>query len=77
MDLAEIEYKYIYAWGKFMHSYNSYIEDQMLRAKADNAPKKATFYSFDKKRWNTYDDITNFEVKMNIRSIVSTTFLLR
>jgi hypothetical protein len=60
-------YKYIRAWGNFLHSYSYYIHDQQQKAAADNAPLNAIYKRGNK--WVTVDEIQNKENKRIVESL--------
>lgn len=53
-------YKAIEAWGRMMGSFQYYIEGQVTKARADNAPEFA-IYKHDDGTWHTLADVTNPE----------------
>jgi len=58
------KYKHIVAWGRFMGSYDYYIESQPLKAERDNAPEDAIYKEQEidvllKGEWVTYGKVTN------------------
>jgi hypothetical protein len=57
------DYIYIKAWGKFLHSFDYYIEQQVEKARRDGAPQNACFFSVDSNKWVTFDDIQNLQTK--------------
>ncbi len=48
-------YPYIVAWGRYMGSFQYYIDDQQLEAQQDNAPQTAV-YKKDRV-WVTFDEL--------------------
>ena len=52
------KYKAIWAWGRMMGSFTSYIRAEAAQAKADNAPESAIFKQ-DSGEWATLGDIKN------------------
>lgn len=58
------QYPYIRAWGRMMQSYAYYIEGEVERAMADNAPANA-IYQRDGK-WYTLDDIKSDDTRQEV-----------
>jgi hypothetical protein len=59
------EYRHIRAWGRHLHSFNYYIEDQQWRASEEHAPLNAIFKGTDG-TWHTVDGIASEELKTKI-----------
>lgn len=51
-----IEYPYIYAWGKMLGSYQTYIDNQVALAKRHGAPQNTTYIRQDG-TWSTIEDV--------------------
>lgn len=60
------EYPYIWAWGRYMRSYEYYMEDQEFLAKQDKAPKTAIYKRDSTKKWVTVDEISNGMLRLKI-----------
>jgi hypothetical protein len=58
MTSPKDEYPYIVLWGRYLGSYDYYIEQEVAQAKKDNAPKNATFTD-STGRWHTFDEVKN------------------
>lgn len=56
------KYKWIVLWGGLMGSYTYYIDEQLYKAEATNAPETATYQKQDGS-WNTIDDIKNEDTR--------------
>jgi len=52
------KYKYIVLWGKYLRSYDYYIDMQVGLAEEDNAPRNAIFKDHDG-QWHTFDMVVN------------------
>lgn len=57
------DYPCIRAWDQMMGSYAYFTEQQIERARAENAPQDATFYNDTKKRWSTLKDIASAQTQ--------------
>lgn len=57
-----VEYPYIRAWGKMLGSFQSYIDDQVTRAKRVNAPQNAVYIRMNN-TWATIDDVAAGDTK--------------
>jgi hypothetical protein len=68
-----MKYPYIRAWGKYLGSYQYYINAQVERADKDRAPNNAIYYNEDKKCWATADEITDDGARERIE-IMSNTY---
>lgn len=59
------DYQWIRKWGKFVGSFNYYIEDQVAEARKDNAPQTAICKDMNG-HWSTIDDITASETRKQL-----------
>lgn len=50
------EYRYVRAWGQMMGSFDNYIDEQVDKAIADNAPERAIYHDPDRDEWVTIDE---------------------
>lgn len=57
-------YKYVVAWGKYLGSFDPYINNQCLIALDDNAPEDAT-YKNDAGVWQIADE----KLKENLKHL--------
>jgi hypothetical protein len=58
------QYKALRAWGKLSGSHGDYINAQIEKARASNAPYNAIYLRWEAgevKEWRTVDDITIIE----------------
>lgn len=53
-----MDYVYIRAWGQMLGSNQSYIDDEVGRARADGAPSNATYRRQDG-TWSCFTDVTS------------------
>lgn len=65
-------YDYIRAWGDHLYSYDGYIENEIAKARKDNAPYNAVYRQQVGKDtvWVTFDMIKSDDVKERIQRIV-------
>lgn len=68
MTQTQTDYPYIRAWGKFMGSHQYYINDEIARAKNDEAPQDA-IYKRDG-RWITFRQITSTTTREVIEQMI-------
>ena len=47
------DYKYIWAWGKLCGSMDYYIDEQIKKAREENAPLDAIYYDDKEFKWHT------------------------
>ncbi|EWM19623.1 hypothetical protein [Kutzneria sp. 744] len=59
------DYPYVRAWGDLMGSYSYFINDQVMRARADGAPANATHRRHDG-TWATTDDILRSDTRRQL-----------
>lgn len=64
-----MDYVYIRAWGLMMGSNRRYIEAQVAKARADEAPEDATFYR-DDTGWHTFQDVTRESTRDELAVLV-------
>ena len=66
------KYLHLIAWytNHFISTSLWYILKELDRAEEDGAPENATFFSVDKGRWSTFEDIKNEQVKQEISEMV-------
>lgn len=57
------DYQTIKLWGARSGSMKYYIDAQVERARRDNAPANATYYSDITDKWSTVDDIMNIHTR--------------
>jgi hypothetical protein len=58
-----MDYPFIHAWGARMGSFQYYIKDQVMDARADNALQTAIYKDYNTKKWRTIDDVSNPEAR--------------
>ena len=63
-------YPYVEAHCNMMGSFMYYTIEQMCKAKNENAPKNATYYSETEKRWMTLNDVKNENTLLQLNSYV-------
>jgi len=63
-----MDYLYIRAWGKLLGSFDYYIENEVCKARKDNAPQTA-IYRNDDKTWQTVENVCE-ETKRQVEAIV-------
>lgn len=51
------DFPYIRAWGKFMHSFDYYIEEQVEAARKALAPHDAIYFSAFENRWHRWSEM--------------------
>lgn len=51
-----MDYKYIRAWGDFLHSQQNYIDGEVKAARETKAPENAVFRKPDGS-WETFDNV--------------------
>lgn len=67
--MSSQDYPWIRAWGKFMCSRDWYIQQEVTRAREDNAPENAIYEKSDPgtlgrtHSWATTDDITSIPTR--------------
>jgi hypothetical protein len=59
-----MDYLYIRKWGRIVGSHDYYIENQVAKARRDNAPQNAIYKEDD--GWKTIEDITNSETRREL-----------
>ena len=64
-----MDYKYIRAWGYSLGSFDYYIENQIAKAKEDNAPPTAVYKRQDG-TWATFEEIKRDDTKEEIALLV-------
>ena len=64
-----MDYKYIRAWGISLGSFDYYIENQIAKAKEDNAPQTAIYKRQDG-TWATFEEIKREDTKEEIMRII-------
>lgn len=64
------QYKYIRAWGRYMGSYQYYIDEQVYKAQQDGAPENAIYLSGTTGEWVTFDEVTSDHAKSSINFIL-------
>ena len=64
-------YPYIRAWGRYLGSFNYYIEDQVALARAEDAPDDALYKASLTGRWVRFYECTNQH------AVASVTYLIR
>lgn len=52
-----MKYPYIQAWGTNLRSFQSFINAEKARAKKDNAPEDAIYFSVERQRWILVDEL--------------------
>lgn len=62
------DYKYIWAWGKLLMSFDYYIEMEQQKAAEDKAPLTAVYKKDDK--WQTFEEIESVATKERLMEIV-------
>lgn len=50
-----MDYLYIRAWGKMLHSFDYYVQEQVRKAREDKAPEDATY--FNGTEWRCWSDM--------------------
>ncbi len=74
--MVKTKYKHLVAWCKMMGSYNYYIEDQIAKAKATNAPEDAIYEKMAEDgsgptdEWARFSEVTNQDTKMKIERLL-------
>lgn len=75
MDEARAKYKAIRAWGMYMGSFDWYIDQEVSKAAAQNAPKDAIFrrVGADGKfaGWAVVDDIKSPDIKIAVEHYIA------
>ncbi len=66
---TKTQYRHLVAWCRFMGSYQSYCDYEILRAKQDKAPVDAIFYRDG--RWHTYAEVTSQTTQVAIGDYLS------
>ncbi|WP_036262125.1 hypothetical protein [Methylocapsa aurea] len=51
------DYAFIRAYGKFTEAKESYVDDQVRRARRENAPNDAFAYDDENKRWKLFAEL--------------------
>ena len=64
-----IKHKFVYAWGRYMDSKDYYIQDQLAKAEADNAPLNAIFKR-STGEWATVDSIEDPNLALSLTEYV-------
>lgn len=59
-------YHYVRAWGSLIGSREYFIQDEIDRANATNAPDNAIFYSLTTKSWRTVSDVSDSDLKLQL-----------
>jgi hypothetical protein len=76
-ETGEWHYPYIRAWGRMLGSHQSYIEEQVRRARLENAPKNATYRKTSGLRgdggWSTDPEIVSEYTRQRIDEIIKET----
>lgn len=65
-----MDYKYIRAWGRMLHSLPGYIEGEVEKARRDHAPQTAIFCRQDG-HWATFEEVENEISRNAVAAIVS------
>lgn len=68
-----MRYKYIWAWGKLMGSYDTFIQREINMAEEDGAPEDAVYRRSDG-TWATFEQIHSEATKQEIREILEAKF---
>lgn len=66
---SSLDYLYIRAWGRSLGSFQNYIDNELEKARADNAPQNA-IYRDNEGRWHTFDNISSEVTKSAIKERV-------
>ncbi|QXV74327.1 hypothetical protein [Rhizobium phage RHEph16] len=72
MSKSEEKYKYIRAWGRMLHSFDWYINDEIDKAQKENAPNDAVYARTDHQEgkrtgeWVRFSDL-NPETQERVR----------
>lgn len=53
------DYKYIWAWGKMSGSMDYYIDQQIKKARGENAPLDAIYYDKTWGKWHTVGNVAS------------------
>lgn len=64
-------YPFIRVWGLNMGSHPGYIDEQVLRAKNENAPPRAAYKEVASGVWITIDEIQNLDLKNRMERAVA------
>ncbi len=64
-------YHYIVAWGLVMHSFGYYVSEQIVKARTQNAPEDAIYFSTESMRWVTFTDIKQRAARAQVDSYIS------
>lgn len=67
--MSQLDYPYIKAWGRLLHSAPYYIEDQIRRARETHAPRTAIYWHEDE-GWHIYENIKSIETKLIIDNFI-------
>ena len=51
-----MNYLYIRAWGRALGSMGYYVQGEIAKAQAANAPERAVYFSPGQQRWITIDE---------------------
>ena len=65
-----MDYPYIRAWGRMLHSFEYYITQQVEEARRDRAPQDAIYRNHDTGSWVTFAAVTNEGTRQHILSLV-------
>ena len=65
-----MNYPYIRAWGRMLHSHAYYIKNQVEEARTDNAEFDA-IYKNSIGRWQTIRDVKDEQVRRIVEGMVS------
>lgn len=63
------DYKHIRAWGKFMGSYEYYIQNQQNEAADDQAPLDAIYKRGEK--WTLYSEVESETTRLAVDQILA------
>jgi hypothetical protein len=69
--MNEQAYRYIRAWGKWLHSHSWYIGEQVDRARREGAPADAIYRSDAEGRWVTVGEITDPQTRDRVERIAT------
>lgn len=65
-----MDYPYIRAWGRLLHSFPYYVEGEIEDARRSKAPPDA-IYSRSDGTWRTYRDITSDETRATVDRLLA------
>ena len=65
-----MDYLYLRAWEKMMRSFPYYLDQQLAKARMENAPETAIFRGSDG-NWEVFENVTNQQTRERVLRIVS------